>query len=109
MTESNENKGKQILNKLQLDDLLQLEKELREAGEESLSEDEREKYKVIRSILDKIEKGGQVQEVVRDAVFEAVRDSFQDALVFGDTGSKDPYERDGADLIEEKRTELYEM
>ncbi len=99
-----------ILSKLSLDDLLELEKEISEVGEENLDEAEKEKYRIIRNIIEKIEKGGPVQEVVRDAVFDMVKDSYSDTLVFQqDSEREDPFENSGEDLVAKKREELYDI
>jgi len=98
------------IGKLSIDDIFALEREMSEAGEESLSQDEKEKYKVVRNIVEKIEAGGAPQEVVRDAIFEAVKSSFKDVLVFGDEEDNDDSNVDsGAEIIKQKRGELYEI
>jgi hypothetical protein len=99
-----------ILSKLSLDDLLELEKEISEVGEENLDQSEREKYRIIKGIIEKIEKGGVVQEVVRDAVFDIVKESYKDAIVFSsDANRDDPFDDSGEEIVKKKRNELYDV
>lgn len=96
-----------LLSKFQLEDLLELERELKEAGEENLEGDDREKFRIIRNIINKLESGGPVQEVIREGVHEAVKSSYVDESfsIYDDWSGNG----EGAKLVERKRKELYNI
>lgn len=97
-----------LVKNLTLDDLKSIENEL-ESAPPDVREREREKFGIIRRIIEQIEAGGEAREAVRDAVNESVKTAYEDLRFRAegpDTGKQLALD---ANAVERKKQELYEM
>ncbi len=94
-----------FLKKISLDDLIEMDEELSHISDD-LTPEERDKFDVIHSILEKVNQGGAIQEAIRDTIFEIVKSTYND-LDCEDLNTQDVISAE--DKIESKRKELYEI
>lgn len=99
-----------------LDDIFEVEKIFKEAEkeEEDLERDaieeeetfEDESERLSNALIEKIERGGNIQEALREVIHSSVKSSYEDKDSFS---QKDPTQDDGFKIIESKRKELYSL
>lgn len=96
-----------MIKNLDPSELEEVEQDLSEAVQDSDDMELLDTYHIVRNIIQKINKGGAAQEVIRDGVYEAVKDSYQDRNVFQNKSAE--FEQDEEFLIESKRKEIRDI
>ena len=115
MAQKSSEQGKKSSNPecgLQVEEIMKVEKIFQAAEEEY--EEEQEKVEEIaddsehltNTLISQIEKGGNIQEALRDVIHNTVKDSYNDEEAFADGGEKAV---DSVKAIKGKQKEIYEI
>lgn len=123
--------GKEILNQgtnltnpekgFRIDDIFEVEKIFQEAEKEQNEIEEEENFEdqeengevdeseqISKALIDKIARGGNIQEALRDIIHSTVKSSYEDKEAFSPQ-STEPIQADGFKVVHDKRKELYEI
>ncbi len=99
----------ELLNRVDKDELVEIDQDLSEAVEETDDEELVNTYQVMRRIIKRINSGKHFQNVIRDGVHDVVQQSYKNQEVFGKKSVTHFLSNQDDTRIQEKRKQIYEI
>lgn len=93
----------------QVEDLQSIADDLKLLEREALSDDHKEQYRIIQTIIKKVEESGDLKDGIREVIHDIVKDSYEDDKVFDKRESKRLKPADNTAKKERKREEIYRI
>lgn len=93
----------------QVEDLQSIAEDLKLLERDAVSSDHKEQYRIIQTIISKIEESGDLRDGIREVIHDIVKDSYDDQKVFDRHEHKRIKPHDNSGKKERKREEIYRI